>query len=152
MSQPVRIPLRVNFTVSVAGDLPDLQRIQSLLEFVAHAEGITGEIGIWLCTDDEIADLHLRFMNIPGATDVITFSEIPVSAGFLGDIAVSVETASGQATDVGHTPNREVAYLCLHGLLHIAGHDDLDDSARSSMTDRQDELLASFEQENPGEW
>jgi probable rRNA maturation factor len=142
----------VDFTISAERFTPDTGRIEALLDFAADREGLAGEVGIWLCTDDEIADLHLRFMDIPGATDVITFAGGEDTGGYLGDIAVSVDTASVQAKDAGHSPEREVAYLCLHGFLHIAGYDDLDDCARSRMLNRQETLLTEFEEAFPGEW
>lgn len=152
MRSPGAEPLRIIFTISAENHIPDATRLSELLSYAASLESISGELGVWLCTDEEIADLHLRFMDIPGATDVITFAGDGPGGGYLGDIAVSVETAAAQASDVGHAPEREVAYLCLHGLLHIAGFDDRDDIERATMIQRQDELLDGFERESPGDW
>jgi probable rRNA maturation factor len=144
--------LHVDFTLSREFHPEIIGRIRNLLEFAAIEEALTGEVGVWLCTDDEIADLHLRFMDIPGATDVITFPEDSEPGGYLGDIAVSIDTAAVQAGDAGHSTAREIAYLCLHGVLHIAGYDDLDETAREEMIDRQDALMRAFEAEHPDEW
>lgn len=144
--------LEIEFTLSVPIDDDLIARIRNLLDAAAGSEDLTGGLGIWLCTDDEIADLHLRFMDIPGATDVITFPEKSEPGGYLGDIAVSAETAANQAREAGHPIGREIAYLCLHGLLHIAGYDDLDSHLRHEMIRRQDELMDAFEREHPGVW
>lgn len=131
----------------------DLSRLTDMLVHAAVKLRIEGELGIWLCSDDEIAELHLRYMNIPDATDVITFPEDPPeTGGYLGDVAVSADTAAQQAKEAGHSTGREIGYLCLHGLLHLAGYDDLDEDARAEMLLRQDELLHQFEREFPGEW
>lgn len=127
----------------------NLDRFQSLLHFAAAAEGRQGEVGVWLCTDDEIADLHLRFMQIPGPTDVISF---PGDADYFGDIAVSFDTAAEQAREAGHSVARELAYLALHGLLHLFGYDDLTMPERDAMLARQDALIAEFEKAVPGDW
>ena len=144
--------LIVAFTVTATENIPDCGRLRQLLSYAAEQEGLSGELGVWLCLDEEIADLHLRFMDVPGATDVITFADDQSDGGYLGDIAVSVQAAAVQANDAGHPVEREVAYLCLHGLLHIAGFDDLDDHERTRMFERQDALLTAFEQEFAGDW
>jgi probable rRNA maturation factor len=145
--------LTVDFTVTAdTGDI-GIRRIEDLLRYVSVREGIHGDIGVWLCTDQEIADLHVRYMSVEGPTDVITFpGDEPGSGGHVGDIAVSVDTATAQADEAGHRVGREVAYLCLHGLLHLAGYDDLDDVSRQRMLSRQEDLLNEFERERPGEW
>ncbi len=136
--------LEVGITVSDGASIVDVERLSALLRYAARAEGRSGEVGIWICDDGEIADLHLRYLNIPGPTDVLSF---PGDAPYLGDIAVSFETAETQAVDVGHTTCREIAYLSLHGLLHLFGYDDLAPEMRVDMIARQDELMAAFEQE-----
>ncbi len=127
----------------------DVDRFQACLRFAASAEGRQGELGVWLCTDDEIADLHARFMQIPGPTDVISF---PGDAGYFGDVAVSFDTAAEQAVEAGHAVARELAYLALHGLLHLFGYDDLTTTERDAMLARQDAIMAAFEKAVPGDW
>ena len=124
-------------------------RLKDLLRSVAIAESRHGEVGIWLCTDSEIADLHQRFMDISGPTDVISF---PGDSQYLGDIAVSYETAAVQAIDADHSVAREIAYLALHGLLHLLNYDDLTPQERQQMLARQDELIGAFEKAAPGGW
>lgn len=146
--------LDVTFTVSGEEDPVDLDRVRSFLQWASSRIDLRGELGIWLCTDDEIADLHVRYISVDGPTDVITFpaSDPPDSEGYAGDIAVSVDTAARQAADVGHTTEREIAFLCLHGLLHLAGLDDQDDESRRTMLERQEELIVEFERICPGDW
>jgi probable rRNA maturation factor len=142
----------IGFKVTTDRSIPEKDRIRQLIDYAAQQENSSGELGIWLCTDDEIAELHLQFMNIPGATDVITFPSGEEYGGYLGDIAVSVDTAAEQAIDSGHSVGREVGYLCLHGFLHLMGYDDLDPDDRHQMIERQDALLGKFEQEHSGGW
>uniref|UniRef100_A0A831T7F7 Endoribonuclease YbeY n=1 Tax=Thermorudis peleae TaxID=1382356 RepID=A0A831T7F7_9BACT len=129
--------------------MPPADRLQALLEFAAEQEGAGGEVSVWICRDGEIAELHERYQGIPGPTDVLSF---PGEPPYLGDIAVSADTAAAQAAEVGHSPGREIAYLALHGLLHLLGYDDLDETSRARMLARQDELLEAFEREYLGEW
>ncbi len=126
-----------------------VRRLARLLRAAAEREGVSGEVGVWICRDDEIAELHERFQGVPGPTDVLSF---PGDPPYLGDIAVSADTAALQATEMGHSVGREIAFLVLHGFLHLIGYDDLSELDRSRMLKRQEELLRAFEEEEPGSW
>lgn len=145
-----RKSLRVGIRLSEGLNRPvAVRRLARLLRFAAEQEGVAGEVGVWICRDDEIAELHERFQGIPGPTDVLSF---PGDPPYLGDIAVSAETAALQAAEVGHSVGREIAFLVLHGFLHLIGYDDLSEPDRSRMFARQEELLRAFEGEEPGSW
>lgn len=91
------------------------------------------ELEVSLVDDDTIADVHKRFLNIPGATDVITFDH--------GEIHVSVETARLQAQEFANGYEREVMLYIIHGLLHLAGHDDMSEQDRVRMDHHQQRIL-----------
>ena len=71
-----------------------------------------------------MAAIHRKFLNVPGPTDVITFP--------YGEILVCAAVARSRAAEFGHDVTTELALYCIHGLLHLAGHDDLqkDDARR----------------------
>ena len=72
-------------------------------------------------SDKRIRELNLQFRGVDKATDVLSFpAEEKVN---LGDIAVSIDTASVQAKENGLTLEGEIAQLILHGLLHLCGYD-----------------------------
>lgn len=146
---PAPATIEVGLTISDGAPVINARRLTGLLDFAAAAEQISGEVGIWICSDDEIAELHRRFMAIPGPTDVLSF---PGDAPYLGDIAVSFGTAASQALEVGHSVQREIAYLALHGLLHLSGYDDLTPADRQKMIARQDDLIAAYERDAPDGW
>ncbi len=141
--------LYVGLTINEGAPVIDVNRLTGLLQSAALAERRRGEIGLWICDDEEIADLHQRFMNISGPTDVLSFAGDPP---YLGDVAVSYETAAEQAPDVGHSVQREIAYLALHGLLHLFGYDDLTEEDRNRMLTHQDELILDFETKTSHDW
>lgn len=91
------------------------------------------EVEVSLVDDGTIADVHLRFMDIPGATDVITFDH--------GEIHISVETAQSQAAEFQNDFEREVALYIIHGLLHLAGHEDTSDEGAARMDELQAAIL-----------
>lgn len=103
------------------------------------------EIGILLVDDAGIAELHERWLDVPGPTDVITFDLADETAGdrLQGDIVVSTETAARTARTLGWSPRHEAAYYVIHGLLHLAGYDDHTAADRRAMRARERVLLAA---------
>src|SRR3954447_5561914 len=83
------------------------------------------EVTAVLVSDRRIAALHKKFMNIAGATDVITFDH--------GEIFISTETAQRQARVFHTSTDDEIKLYLVHGLLHLHGFDDLDVAARAEM-------------------
>ena len=69
------------------------------------------EVEIAVVSDKVIAAVHQQFMNIPGATDVITFEH--------GEIVMSAETAASYAADHAHSVEQELALYTVHGMLHL---------------------------------
>ena len=89
-------------------------------------------VEVAVISDPAIARVHRRFMDIPGATDVITFGH--------GEIVVSADTAARCAAERGHSPVEELALYIVHGLLHLNGFDDRDSAARRRMHRVQDRI------------
>ena len=98
-----------------------------------HAAGYPGEIFVMLVSDERIADLHHRFMNETGPTDVITFQH--------GEIFISVPTAQRQARDFGTSTMHEIQLYIAHGLLHLRGFGDQNASQCAEMRTAEAELL-----------
>lgn len=94
------------------------------------------EIEVSLIDDATIADIHLRFMDIPGATDVITFDH--------GEIHVSVETAQSQAKEFGNDMEREMMLYIVHGLLHLGGYEDASEEGHATMNQLQQRILSEI--------
>ncbi|MBU6308866.1 MAG: rRNA maturation RNase YbeY [Planctomycetes bacterium] len=103
------------------------------------------EIGLAIVDDAGIADLHALWMGLPDPTDVITFDlGSSDGTGLHGDIAVSAETARRVARTLGWQPRYELAYYVVHGLLHLAGEDDLAPAARRKMRTRERDVMAAI--------
>ena len=80
-------------------------------------------------------------------TDVLSFPSnegdalSAVPDGFLGDIAISIDRAKAQAEEYGHSFERELSFLTVHGCLHILGYDHMNDEERQEMFALQDKIL-----------
>ncbi len=85
--------------------------------------------------DDETSDqVHRDFMNIEGATDVITFHH--------GEIVIGAGVAERQAAEYDEPLAREILRYFVHGLLHLAGHEDEDSQERATMEVAQESIIA----------
>lgn len=111
------------------------------------------EISVTLTDNDKIRALNSEYRNIDRATDVLSFpllekeevdapdesEEEPIC---LGDIVVSLERANAQSEEYGHSFEREVAFLCVHSVLHLLGYDhELGKEQEEDMFARQEEIL-----------
>lgn len=115
------------------------------------SEGVgAAEVAVLLGDDRRIAALHGEWLDDATPTDVITFdlSDPPGAPGgdgvLRGDIVVSTETAVRMAAEAGWSARLETAYYVLHGVLHLAGYDDLSPGPRRSMRRRERTLLESL--------
>jgi len=113
---------------------PLLRRCGESLEVPARAS-----LSVRLTDDAELAELNARFRGVEGATDVLAFpADEP---GHVGDVAISVDRALGQAED----GVAELRLLAVHGLLHCLGHDHADPAGAAVMTAATRRLLPDQE-------
>jgi probable rRNA maturation factor len=135
----------------------DRKLLRSVSRAVARQEGLNGRLAlsIHLVDDAGIRDVNRQFRGVDAATDVLSFPLLqqlqPGSAEFtlppdlpaeLGDVLISVERASAQAQEFGHSVKRELCYLLVHGLLHLLGYDHVEESERLEMRRREEAVLA----------
>lgn len=123
-----------------------------LAEFVLGRLGLHPdvELSVSLVEPEEIADLHERWLGLPGPTDVLSFpmDELRVPApgeqgqpGVLGDVVICPRVAAAQGAEVGHGTAAEVELLLVHGILHLLGHDHAEPAEHEVMFGLQAHLL-----------
>ncbi|MFC7337218.1 rRNA maturation RNase YbeY [Haloferula chungangensis] len=110
----------------VAGDMAHHEAPLASLECVEVA----------LVDDETSSRVHAQFMGIEGETDVITFEH--------GEIVIGVEVARRQAVEYGEPEQRELLRYLVHGLLHLAGHEDEKDEDRKVMEEAQERLVGEL--------
>jgi probable rRNA maturation factor len=87
--------------------------------------------------DDATSDqVHRDFMDIEGATDVITFHH--------GEIVIGAQVAERQAAEYAEPLARELLRYFVHGLLHLAGHEDADPTERATMEAAQETIVSKL--------
>ena len=130
-------------------------------EFAALARYVLDEMHVHPQTDlsvllvdtDVMSDLHVRWMDEPGATDVLSFpmDELrpgtdgePTPAGLLGDVVLCPQVAAEQARAAGHSTIEELLLLETHGILHLLGYDHAEPEEEKEMFALQRRLLLTF--------
>ena len=103
------------------------------------------EFNIIFVDDEEIQRINRQYRNIDRVTDVISFAlcDDPDNQmeDELGDIFIDLDQAFRQAEDYGHSITREVAFLAVHGYLHLCGYDHMTEEDEKVMFAKQDEIL-----------
>ena len=98
------------------------------------------DLSIILVSDRRMAELHRRFLDLSGPTDVITFQH--------GEIFVSAETARSHARRFGNSLEDELRLYVVHGLLHLHGFDDKNSAGAAQMERAQKKLVAAATRAN----
>lgn len=105
-----------------------------------HLRAPKGALSIAVMDDDALCQIHSDFLNDPTKTDVITF-ESGGEEGFAGEICVSAERALDIASKFNNTADAELCLYIAHGMLHLAGVDDIEPEDALKM--REAEAIAS---------
>jgi probable rRNA maturation factor len=118
----------------------DLEGLMTLARATLLGEGMAdAELSISFVTEDEIIELHERYLHEAGPTDVLSFP-LDDEAGedglrLLGDVVIAPMVAARNNPD---DPAAELRLLLVHGILHLLGHDHMDDRERAEMWARQE--------------
>src|SRR6202048_3016910 len=113
------------------------------------------ELSMVLLDTAAMADLHMRWMDLPGPTDVMSFPMDELEPGgrpdapepgpaMLGDIVLCPEFAAEQALAAGHSLGPELALLTIHCVLHLLGYDHAEQNEEKEMFALQDRLLEEW--------
>ncbi len=124
--------------------------LRDIARGVLTAEGAPpGELSIAIVSEETIRRLNCDYAGEDAATDVLSFSQRegePFPSSFegvlpLGEVVIAYPVAQRQATEQGHTAEREVAHLLIHGVLHLLGYDHLEPEEERRMRAKEEALL-----------
>jgi probable rRNA maturation factor len=143
-----------------SGVAADELRLVSLSRYVLDALRIhpLAELSLRLVDIDEMTNLHVRFMDEPGPTDVLSFPMDELRPGrpdapyadddempsMLGDVVLCPEVAAKQGREAGHSTQEELEMLCTHGILHLLGFDHAEPDEHREMFGLQSRLLRDW--------
>ncbi|MCL2187901.1 MAG: rRNA maturation RNase YbeY [Defluviitaleaceae bacterium] len=98
------------------------------------------EVSISFAPIDAMREMNQTYRGKDSETDVLSFPGFANSPA-LGDIVICPEVAERQAVEYGHTYERELAFLTVHGLLHLLGYDHVNEADEKQMHAKQDEIM-----------
>jgi probable rRNA maturation factor len=130
----------------------EVEKWQQLALAVLVDEGVEGEaeLSVMFVDEETIGDLNKRFMEVDGPTDVLSFPidelrsadpDVEPEPGVLGDIVLCPAFLTDQMQQSGRSLDHELAFLVVHGTLHLIGYDHMDDHELTAMFALQDQLL-----------
>mgnify|MGYP000905288357 CR=1 FL=1 len=138
-----------------SGELVPSDEVTSLIQYSLGQLGLHAdcEVSLTFVDEAEMTELHIKWMDEPGPTDVLSFPmdelrpgtpEDMTPAGLLGDIVVCPTVAERQAVTAGHETTNENLLLTTHAILHLLGFDHAEPDEEKEMFGLQREILESF--------
>jgi probable rRNA maturation factor len=126
--------------VSNRQDVPlDERSIVELARRCLTGEGRgDAELSVSFVGEEEMSDLHLRYLGEEGPTDVLSFGLDPEDGEPLGDVVICPAHAARNAAEAGGDAEAELRLVLVHGILHLLGYDHVDDDDRAEMWSRQE--------------
>ncbi|MWV45280.1 rRNA maturation RNase YbeY [Paenibacillus sp. HJL G12] len=139
-----------------------ISTLELLLQKAGEVEGVAdGEVALTFVDDKQIHELNKEYRGIDRPTDVLSFAmneftdeeldivyeleeneELTDMPDMLGDIIISVNRAQAQSEEYGHSLEREIGFLFVHGFLHLLGYDHQDKDSEAEMMGKQEAVLA----------
>jgi probable rRNA maturation factor len=127
------------------------------LQAAAVREEVSGEVVVTLVNNERIHELNREYRGVDRPTDVLSFAmneegegemeifidedELEDYPNMLGDIIISLPKTQEQAEDYGHSFERELGFLAVHGFLHLLGYDHGTETEEQEMFSRQEAVL-----------
>lgn len=141
--------------VNESGFEVEEEEFASLARFVLDAMRVhpQTELSIMFVEPDVMEELHVRWLDLPGPTDVMSFPMDELrpgidghdpEPGMLGDVVLCPSVAAQQARDAGHSTVEEMLLLTIHGILHLLGFDHAEEEEEEEMFALQRQLLLTF--------
>jgi probable rRNA maturation factor len=134
-----------------------INEIEKLLYFAARKKEIEdgSEVSVTFVNNERIWEINREYRDKDAPTDVISFAMEELGEGeiemigadmprVLGDIIISIDKASEQAKEYGHSFLRELGFLTVHGFLHLLGYDHMTEDEEKEMFTLQKEILDEY--------
>ena len=145
-------------------DVPDglEEQLNTVITAVLSAEqvDVPCEVNVLVTDDEAIHEINLDMRGVDRPTDVLSFPMFELAPGEhpgeedadpdtglvpLGDMVLSLERATAQAEEFGHSVEREICYLAVHSVLHLLGYDHMDEGEmKTQMRAREEAVLSEL--------
>ncbi len=129
--------------------------LRQLVTAVLAAEKVepVAKLSLVITDDETVHNLNYKYRGKDSTTDVLSFSFVEKDTDFvsppgaevhLGEVIISCPQASRQAEEAGHTLEKEIALLIIHGVLHVLGYDHQRSAQRQRMRAREQAILGQI--------
>ena len=133
-------------------EIKELEILEPLLLYALDSEKVDNlEFNVIIIDDERIHEINKTYRNIDRPTDVISFAledfkDITYENNYrvLGDVYISIDKVRSQAREYGHSEKRELAFLAVHGLLHLLGYDHMKKEDEKIMFEKQEKILNEY--------
>lgn len=152
--------LTIEFTDKTQALKPEhCQMVQELLAYASDYLDLADqtEMSVTIVDDEEIHQINKTYRGVDRPTDVISFAindevadefeilELPEGMPYeLGDLFISLDRVKAQAQEYGHSFERELGFLTVHGFLHLNGYDHMTEEDEKEMFALQREILENY--------
>ncbi len=154
--------VEINF-LDIEEDIEEKEFIENVVKVCFEKENLTNlnfYLSITLTTNEQIHKLNKQYRSVDKETDVLSFpmfekNEIDEIIGkklknripeVLGDIVISIAKVKQQAKEYGHSFERELSYMIVHGFYHIMGYDHIKEEDKAIMRPKEEEVLTILKQ------
>jgi probable rRNA maturation factor len=159
------VSLTLEWNSELEDDVPEqwINKLETILQLAGEMEAIKeGEVALTFVSNETIRELNKDYRGLDKVTDVLSFAitdndadelainfneedwdEVPDSI-LLGDIIISVPRALEQSQDYGHSLEREIGFLFVHGFLHLIGYDHQTEEDEQIMIKKQEHILSQI--------
>lgn len=129
----------------------ELNEIEKVIDFALKYQNIENAVfNVIIVDENKIRDINKIYRNKDSVTDVISFALeddstfIKTDLRILGDIYICLKRAKDQSIEYGHSFLRELAFLTVHGLLHLLGYDHMNSDDEKIMFELQERILNDY--------
>ncbi|MBQ6282202.1 MAG: rRNA maturation RNase YbeY [Bacilli bacterium] len=141
----------VSFENETKEKIENLSELKKLIKYaIKYMKLDEVEFNVIFVDNAKIRELNKTYRNIDRETDVITFrladyeNVVFDNVTILGDIYISIDKAKTQSIEYGHSYLRELAFLMIHGFLHLLGYDHMNEEDEKVMFKLQEEILDGY--------
>lgn len=121
--------------------------IERSVETVLHFGKVKGLVSVVIVGDRAMRNLNRRYRGKDKVTDILSFadseSEKP-EQGFVGELIIDLEQIERQAKTFGNSKTKELAFIVIHGALHLLGYEDESEAGRRKMERLGEKLITNI--------
>ena len=130
----------------------NLEVLEPLLTYALEVENVDNlEFNVIIINNEEIHKINKEYRGIDRPTDVISFAledykDIKYENDYrvLGDIYISIDKVKEQAKEYGHSFERELSYMVVHGFYHLMGYDHIKEEDKAIMRPKEEYVLSKL--------